>query len=848
MGGGRAAVADTFPTAGVALALARERAARVHDLRYEVRLSIPALPAQPIAGEEVVRFRLEDAARALALDFQQDSAAVAGVEVNGVPAAYGVGRGHILLPATVLRRGENAVRIRFRAGDAALNRNAEYLYTLFVPARASTALPVFDQPDLKARFTLTLELPAAWRAVANGAMVQHTVAGDRQTVRFAPTPPIPTYLFAFVVGQWSVETAVRDGRTLHMYHRELDSAKLARNRDTIFDLAARSIAYMERYAGIPYPFAKFDFVLVPSFQFGGMEHPGEILFNASTLMLDRTATENQRLARASTIAHETAHMWFGDLVTMRWFDDVWMKEVFANFMAAKIMNPLFPRIDHDLRFLLEHYPAAYAVDRTAGTHAIRQPLENLAEAGQLYDGIIYDKAPIVMRMLEQLVGPERFRRGVDEYLRAHAYGNAAWPDLIAVLDRLAPGQRLPQWSRVWIDEGGRPTIRAALASGPGGNLSGVTLLQADPAGRGRVWRQPATVALVYGDTARRLAVSLDSTATRVLAAARRPAPDFVLPNGGGRAYGLMVLDPERRAAMVRALPSLRPPLLRAAAWLDAWDALLERQLAPGEFMAAALAALARERDEQLLQRVLAYTQDAYWHFLTPAERDTLAPRLEQLLWSGLAAAPTTSVRAAFFAALRGTALTPATLARLGRIWALRDTVPGLPLSEQDYTTLALELAVRGLPAADSILGAQEARIRDPDRKARLAFVRPALSADSAVRDAWFRALRDPASRRHEPWVVEGLAYLDHPLRQSSSEQYILPALEQLEEVRRTGDIFFPTRWVAAVLSGYTTPSAAGIVLGFLSAHPTYPERLRRVILQGADELLRTAGARGALGP
>ena len=183
-------------------------------------------------------------------------------------------RGHILLPAEALRRGENAVRIRFRAGDAALNRNPEYLYTLFVPARASTALPVFDQPDLKARFTLTLELPAAWRAVANGARVGRTVAADRQTVRFAPTQPIPTYLFAFAAGRWSVETAVRDGRTLHMYHRELDTAKLARNRDTIFDLAERSIAYMERYTGIPYPFGKFDFVLVPSFQFGGMEHPG----------------------------------------------------------------------------------------------------------------------------------------------------------------------------------------------------------------------------------------------------------------------------------------------------------------------------------------------------------------------------------------------------------------------------------------------------------------------------------------------------------------------------------------------------------------------------------------------
>src|SRR4029079_1381291 len=135
-----------------------------------------------------------------------------------------------------------------------------------------------------------------------------------------------------------------------------------------------------------------------------MEHPGSFFYNAWTLLLDESATENQMLNRASTIAHETSHMWFGDLVTMQWFNDVWMKEVFANFMAAKIVNPAFPKLNHDLRFLTEHYPAAYSVDRTEGTHPIRQELANLNEAGSLYGAIIYDKAPIVMRQLERLVG------------------------------------------------------------------------------------------------------------------------------------------------------------------------------------------------------------------------------------------------------------------------------------------------------------------------------------------------------------------------------------------------------------------------------------------------------------
>ena len=173
---------------------------------------------------------------------------------------------------------------------------------------------------------------------------------------------------------------------------------------------------MEKYTGIPYAFGKFDFVLIPAFQFGGMEHAGKILYNATGLLLDESATQNQLLGRASVIAHETAHMWFGDLVTMRWFNDVWMKEVFANFMAAKIVNPSFPDVNHELRFLLAHYPAAYEVDRTPGANPIRQQLDNLNEAGSLYGAIIYQKAPVVMRHLEALLGEESFRDGLREYL------------------------------------------------------------------------------------------------------------------------------------------------------------------------------------------------------------------------------------------------------------------------------------------------------------------------------------------------------------------------------------------------------------------------------------------------
>ncbi len=262
-----------------------------------------------------------------------------------------------------------------------------------------------------------------------------------------------------------METAERNGRQFRMLHRETDTQKVARNRDAVFDLHAAALAWLEQYTAIPYPFDKFDFLLVPSFQFGGMEHPGAIFYNAAALLLDASATQNQKLGRASLIAHETAHMWFGDLVTMKWFNDVWMKEVFANFMAAKIVNPSFPEINHELRFLYAHYPAAYDVDRTAGTNPIRQRLDNLSEAGSLYGAIIYQKAPIVMRQLEMIVGVEGLRDGLRDYLKQHAYGNAAWTDLIRLLDRRTPDD-LDAWSRAWVEEAGRPVI-STIPAGPG---------------------------------------------------------------------------------------------------------------------------------------------------------------------------------------------------------------------------------------------------------------------------------------------------------------------------------------------------------------------------------------------
>ncbi len=824
---------------GVSRALAQHRARTISDLRYEISLSIPERRSEPIAGRVVVRFELESTQAPVVLDFAQPAERVLSMTANGRVIEPVVANEHIRVATRFLRPGSNTLAIEFLAGEGSLNRNDDYLYTLFVPDRARVAMPLFDQPDLKARFSLELEIPATWEAIANWALRERRIEGERAVLSFEQSDPIATYVLAFAAGRFKVETAERDGRTMRFLHRETDPDKVARNLGPIFDLHAAALRWLEEYTGIEYPFKKFAFVAMPAFQYGGMEHPGAIFYRPRNLFLDESATQNQLLGRASVIAHETAHMWFGNLVTMEWFNDVWMKEVFANFLAAKIVNPSFPEVDHDLRFLLAHYPAAYGIDRTAGANPIRQQLENLNEAGSLYGAIIYQKAPIVMKHLELLMGSEDFRDGLREYLGAHRYGNATWPDLIDVLDARSD-EDLHAWSEIWVNEPGRPRLQAVLESN-GDTIASLRLRQWDPQGRGRLWNQRVRLLLGYADRpAVKIDVQVKEAETEIAQAAGAPVPEYVLINGAGVAYGNLVLDERSREFLLEHLPEIDAAGVRAAAWMSLWDAMLEGEIAPRRIIDLALRALQAEPDELNVQRVLAFMTDTYWRYLPLSTRQQLAPQIEALLWQQLEAAPQVSLKAAYFGTYRNIAVSPEALGRLERIWAQEDMIAGLPLAENDTTALAQILALRAVPAADQILDRQRERIANPDRRTRFDFVRPALSADPSVRDRFFKSLADAASREHEPWVLTGLRFLHHPLRAQQAERYIRPSLEMLEEIQRTGGIFFPLGWLSATLAGHNTASAADIVRSFLQAHPDLPPRLRGKLLQAADPLFRSA--------
>jgi aminopeptidase N len=827
---------------GVSQTLAQHRKQTVSQLAYALSFDIPAQKAQPIPATETISFVWRTNANPLQLDFKEERSHLQNVAVNGKDIPIVFENEHLLIDNSLLKAGPNTISIRFTAGNLSLNRNDDYLYTLLVPDRARTVFPCFDQPDLKASFQVSLTVPSAWQTMTNALARDSSLAGTRKTVNFLPSDTISTYLFSFAAGKFESITKTLDKRSMTLLHRETDAVKIRLSTDTIFALHADAIRFLEDYTQIPYPFQKLDFVAIPDFQYGGMEHAGAIDYKLSSLFLDAGATRDQKLSRATLVAHETAHMWFGDLVTMRWFNDVWLKEVFANFMADKITETAFADANYDLQFVVDHYPAAYGVDRTQGANPIGQPLANLQEAGTLYGGIIYHKAPIMMRQLEKLMGKDALRDGLREYLKTYAVDNATWTDLITILDKRTPTD-LVAWNKVWVEQTGRPRFTYQLDK-QGSKIRKLTLAQQGEDGSKRVWPQGFSIALVYPDHVEELPVAMNETQVSVTAATGKPLPSFIVFNSSGEGYGLFPVDPE----LISALTSLQNPVLRASSYINLFEAMLTgRRDKPGVISPAQLAAtyqqlLTTETEELNLRLLTSQLSDLVWIYTKPESRLTLATSVEQAAWQAMQQATGKSAsgrKKLLFRLYQSIALSPDARQRLYAIWKDQQAPAGITLTEDDYTSLALALAVRDYPAP-GILTEQLTRIKNPDRQKRLQFMMPALSGNVAERDAFFASLATESNRDREAWVTAALGYLHHPLRAETSVNYLPKSLELLEEIQQTGDIFFPESWLRSTLSSYQTPAVAQTVRQFLLDRPNYNTRLTAKLLQAADNVFRAS--------
>jgi aminopeptidase N len=840
---------DSIGQPGVSRALAVYRSIHLRDIHYDLHFRIPAGRQEPVTGRGSVSFILDKVpvGRPLLLDFKGSPDAIPELRVNGKVAPVQYKDEHLLLNASLLRQGVNTADIRFTAGNAALNRNGDFLYTLLVPDRARTLFPCFDQPDLKAVFTLSLVIPAGWKAMGNALLQDSVTAGDSCSLHFRPSDRISTYLFSFVAGHFTDTAREVDGRTMHFFYRETDSTKLRLSIDSIFRIEGQALHFMQQYTGIAYPFQKFGFVAIPDFQFGGMEHPGAIQYKASSLFLDSGATREQFIGRSNLLSHETAHMWFGDMVTMTWFNDVWMKEVFANFMADKISSITLPDDNYDLKFLTAHYPAAYSVDRTEGANPIRQRLDNLQEAGSLYGNIIYNKAPIVMRQLERMIGADAFQAGLRDYLTKYAGGNASWPDLIAAL-QAHTAVNLAAWNEIWVNGTGRPQFGYHLQE-TGGKITDFVIRQRGEDGSARVWPQVFEIAFVYADRVEELTVNMNAASVRLATADGKEKPECVVFNSSGEGYGVFPVDPHSLAWLSgRGVgpnagrvtgPNAATPLMRASAYINLYENMLDGQvITPRQLLAYDRKALTRETEELDLNILLDQVSSIFWRFLPSAGRDSLAEGLEEDCWQAMQQAHAPNEKKLLFRAFSNIVLTRPGQDTLFDIWKSGRPPAGVKLSEDDYTGLAVALALRAYPGYGDILQEQLARIQNKDRKERLQYLLPSLSDDEGERDRYFATLSTAEARRKEAWVLSALSYLHHPLRTAASEKYLPATLDWLEDIQRTGDVFFPQSWLQACLGWYHTATAAAVVRNFLRQHPDYNPKLRAKILQAADNLFR----------
>ncbi len=813
---------------GVSRDLAQQRKATISNVVYDLSFAIDSLSSVNPDGTISITFDYQPDNKSLQIDFTGGS--VRKLAVNDQDITSPVWKdGHIIIAPENLVAGRNTVAVQFTSAGRALNRNPGYMYTLFVPNRAHSVFPCFDQPDMKASYNLTLTVPQQWKAVSNSPVVssEENVALLNRTIKFGPTEPLSTYLFAFAAGEFEYRQHTHDGRTIGAYYRETDPYRLEQ-LDEIFSQVESSLKQLEDYTGIPYPFAKYDLVILPGFQFGGMEHTGATFYNDNTIFLGKNATGAEQLSRAKLIAHETAHMWFGDYVTMEWFDDVWTKEVFANFFAARLTRELLPQFDHDLEWLRVYMSAALDQDRSDGSTPIRQQLDNLKNAGLIYNNIIYNKSPLMMGKLAEITREENFKSGIRKYLMDSAYGNATWDDLISALSAYTDAD-IEQFSRVWVYEPGMPEINFSINDGK------LVARQIDPRGRGIVWQQAFDVVVTDGIKSETITVSFDGSGNTVeIPVAISSDSLLILPAADGRAYGLLTINPEQLkrimddALMPQGSVSQLPPVGQLATLMMLNENYLAGNIDTHSWLDFLLKSIEKTTDSQMLSALTRYTGSALIDL--PANE---AAEFEQRI---IGIADTHQLKQGKTLLLRkliSTARSPRAIDTIYNIWEKGESPL---LSKDDFSDMALQLAIAMPDKANEIIAAQRARIGGGDRLRKFDYISRAAVSDTLALDSLFNSLSDPANRLVEPWTLSLLSLINHQARHDRSVKYIIPALEMLPQIQATGDIFFPANWSASLLGSYRSKEAAAQVARFMEENQNMNPLLLNKVRQASTRL------------
>jgi aminopeptidase N len=845
--------------AGVPRELARWRAAHYRDVRYALDITL-APSAELLRGSVRIIVTLAADAGDLVLDWRvmqkgvEPRERVFAINANGkvIDDARFVSE-HLVIPRAHLVAGANMIEISFASpistSGSAVTRyldredNSEYVYTLLVPSDASTVFPCFDQPDLKARFKLTAEAPAQWRVISNtsagGTLGVIGKPATSSRIVFPETEPISTYLFAFAAGPFAEFKDESSPYRTRLFVRKSKAERAKKELSEVFRLHRAALNFFESYFGHQFPFPKYDLVLVPEFAYGGMEHAGATFLREDGVLFPSDPTAADIAARAETMLHEAAHQWFGDLVTMRWFDDLWLKEGFATFMAYKAVEALMPQFDAWKVFHLRTKPLAYLTDVTKGTTPIFQEIPNLSAAKSAYGNIVYRKAPSMLRQAEFYLGRQQFQRAVQLFVKEHSYSNATWEDLVRAFERTS-GKRLDAWAAAWVKRRGMADVRVRWSANRRGRINSFTVEQTDVLGEGGSWPMSVKILLMPEESSappETLNVTLGGAgATRVPAAIGKPRPAFVFANFEDYGYGRFLLDDASRAYVTKNLGSVKDDFLRALLWDSLWDSVREAELAPADFIALAVAEAPHEHDDVMLNFVLTRVQTAFLRYLSDAQRDAFAPQLARTLEDGMLHASTVGERITYFRTFREVATTSDALARLSDIYAGKLQVPGMTLRSRDRFDIARVLLAQGDARGESLLR-DAAKQDQTDDGRRYAYATEAARPDASAKKRYFQQYLHDKDLA-ESWIEASLGPFNTPRQSELTLPYLDDALAELPNLKRTRKIFFVNGWLAAFIGGQCDERAADAVRDFLARSTALDRDLRLKVLEAADGLER----------
>ena len=719
-----------------------------------------------------------------------------------------------------------------------------YTYSQFEVPDARRVYTTFEQPDLKSTFTLTVKAPKGWKVFSNAPTPSPEEDGDSWTYRFATTEKMSTYITAVVAGPYEGVTDTltsSDGRTIDLGVYCRASVLEHLDADAIIDITRKGFEFFEDAYGIAYPFTKYDQVFVPEYNAGAMENAGCVTFRDAYVFRTRP-TEAQLESRANTILHELAHMWFGDLVTMKWWNDLWLNESFAEFMSHLALAENTPYTEGWTGFMVRK-DWGLKQDQLPTTHPITAQIRDLADVEVNFDGITYAKGASVLRQLVSYVGRDAFFAGLHEYLTAHSYANATLADLLGELEK-ASGRDLAAWSKVWLEEAGVTLLRPSVETDEEGRITRLSIEQ-EAFSEGASLRPHRLAVAGYsleGESLQRVfheELDVDGASTDVPSAEGVARPDFILVNDGDLAYAKIRLDEDSLAFAVANITRFTDSLTRGVVMAAAWDMTRDGQMKARDYLNLALTAVPAETNMQLLTLTLRHIDEAVRTFVAPDARaeaaETVGRRL--LLLARTARSGSDAQRMLVAAAARNAS----NAEQFEAIKALYDgsaTLEGLELDVDLQWSLLIAL-VRGSVAGDAEIDAREQEDDTMTGRQNAAAARAARD-DAAVKEqVWEQVLGDKSIPNDTRWAMVSGFWAQARTTPSLYEPYVeryFAALAQVweENTFHTAEdlttLLFPSD-----LAGYA-PGVDVVRAGheWIDAHPGAPAGAVRIIRERID--------------